>query len=683
MNIMNWFTNRYPYECNHELNLDFILSVFKNLTDAWTEAQTEWKEMRKFIEKFFGELDLTDEVRTIIQGLIDDGTSAGLLASMTPYRVNAVGAGCDNTGETDASVFLNNLIANGGMFYLPSGTYLLEHQLVIPSNVDIKGNGSNTVLIAADSLDLVYHTVCSKNASDINARLCKNFERNGYPSVSILGDYDENIKISDLVIDGNNTGRNTDTWDKFYNHDGYSIQREPGTNIELQKVRHVVLENVISRNGIQHNINVRGGAYSFNEGIDYEALYPSYDVIIRGCRTINELYDDGITTHDSYDIIIEDCFVDVSNNANGTYANAVSNGIEIDDGSRYVTVRNCTTQYAICGFQAKGHDNTPPAHDVIFDGCTARYTQYGFSLACGPSSSYTQANFEHRNNNIKIVNCSIIKPYYFNNVSSWQGSRIFVAMKNSSNVFVDNLYIDANLPTFDEVSNLDIQSNNFRTLFNFREMCENINVSNVRIIGDIEITWNDSALFQITGTTKHVNLTNIFMEGCSGAPIIKYNGGSFYNTFNVINFAAKKLSDEDVFFQWTVDGVTHNNTDIEWSTWRAQGYLDFKYYNVFNGGYVMTTKGGLKEVQLDMTNAPVELTPYGGVVYMLNAGGDINLTDRDYIRIHPIRFVNPTDEAMTINVYLETQPAFRAQKTLNKWQYLEISVDANGGVIWS
>lgn len=682
---MNWFTNKYPRDCNHELNLDFILTTYKDMLEEWFKTKIDWKNLKDFVDSYFDKLDLSDEVETIIRQLISDGYIQGLITAMSAYRVNVVNAGVDNTGATDTSVALNNLFANGGAFYLPAGVYLLENQLVIPSNCDIKGSGLATILKASDNLDAVYHTVCSKNASDINARLCCNIAENGYPDVSILGDYDENIKLSDLVIDGNWRGRDLDTWNKFYEHDGYSIAREPGTNLEFQKCRNVTFENVIAMNGIQHNINVRGGAYSFNKGIDYEALYPSYNIRIVGCSAINERYDDCITTHDSYDIIIEDCYCNMSNNKDGTYSQAVSNGIEIDDGSRFVTVKNCTTDYAVCGFQAKGHDNTPPAHDVVFDGCTARYTQYGFSLSCGPSSDYIDdiSAVENRNNNIKIVNCSVLHPYRFDNVSSWQHSRIFVAMKNSSNVIVENLYIDANEPTRYEVDNLDLATTS-RTLFNFRESNYNITFNNVKIAGDIVFDYADAGLFQIAGNSKNITLHNIAMEGCSGAPIIKYNRNDFYSVFDVQNFIAKQTSEDDVFFQFVEDGVAYNNKSYQWSRYRQQGKLDMKYYNVFNGGYVMSVLGGYKELNVDqlIDNDTLTLIPYGGINYLLKHDCSITLTNREYIRYNGCRFVNNGSNNITLNISLATQPAFMCTKTLSPWQSVTINVDANGGVTW-
>jgi len=455
--------------------------------------------------------------------------------------------GIDNTGATDVSDALNVLIENGGMFYFPPGLYLLNGQLVVPSNTWIKGAGEQTVFKAANELDAVYHTICNNNASDISARLCRNEAANGYPAVSeFISDYDSNIVLMDFKVDGNWQGRDLINWQKTYTGHGTAINREPGTNIEIQAAHNVLIENVIAVNGIQHNINIRAGAYCYGMGITYECLLPAYQCTIRNCEAKNERYDDCITTHDCHDILIDNCVVSVENNANGTYSSAVSNGFEIDDGSSFVEVRNCHSYYTVAGFQAKGHDNTPPAHHITFRNCTAESTMLGFSLACGPDTEYEDGTVAGRCRNIDIIDCSIIRPYAFSNVTNWLGTLLFMDIKNALDVTVNNLYIEnTDVPTW-------VQNNYgqpLRTIFYMRGRCNNVKFDGVQITNPITNDQANSALFIVGQDSANVILRDIVLCGFTGNPIVRVNKNDAKHFLTIDGIYSERLAASDKVLQ--------------------------------------------------------------------------------------------------------------------------------------
>ena len=448
------------------------------------------------------------------------------IATGSGNYTNAVEAGIDNSGLTDVSNAINTLIADGGMFFFPAGTYLLNSQMIVKSNTVIKGEGETTIFKASPLMDAVYNTICNANASNINARLCRNEATASLPATSeFITEYDHNIYLYDFTVDGNWMHRDLVNWDKYYTKGGNQATREPGTNLEIQAAHDVIIENVRAINGVQHNINIRAGAFSYNMGISYKALFPCYRIVIRNCFASNERYDDCITTHDSHNILIDNCVCSVENNANGTYSAAISNGIEVDDGSEFVEVRNCKTYYAVCGFQAKGHDNTPPAHDITFDNCTAFYTQYGFSLACGPQTEYTgQETVEGRCRNINILHCAVIKPYVPSNITSWAGALMFVAMKNTLNVNIEDLYVE-NSGAPDGVQN-DYGQATRTMLVNMREKCINTVIRNIKVTNPITCNYSDWGLIVFYAGSHDAVIENVFLNGFTGNPIIKLNDNS-------------------------------------------------------------------------------------------------------------------------------------------------------------
>lgn len=453
--------------------------------------------------------------------------------------VNVVSKGVDNTGNQDAAAVLNELIKTGGQFYLPAGTYTLNSQLLIPSNTVIKGAGiDKTVLKASNGLDAVYNTICSRNAADINARLARNVASGTAPAVDTVCPYEvSNIALMDFTVDGNWQGRNLNSWNRTWESPtGHEVVREPGTNIELQRVSNVVIERVKAINGIQHNINVRGGSNGYDMGVAYIAKYPSHDIKISNCISENERYDDGITTHNAYNVVIDSCRCSVVNNVNGTYSAPISNGFEIDDGSYNVVVSNCVSEYSFAGYQAKGHENTHPAHDVTFENCIAIHNMHGFDCGAGTAND-KRADPTNGCYNISIINCSVHHPYAFNNATEWQNTCYAIIMQNIMYSTVENFTAYFGTDTG--------QLNKAQTSDHFiraRDISTGIIINGATAIGAASKT-DDVTFMSFSGGTRDVALTNITLPAINKAePLINYANTSQYGYFAASGVYAAKTN---------------------------------------------------------------------------------------------------------------------------------------------
>lgn len=477
---------------------------------------------------------LTEELQSEIQtGLADEATNrvnadnalqaqVDVLKASRKYVNVVTELGVDNTGAEDCAAKLNAAFENGGFFYFPPGEYRINSQLLIYDNLHVVGCGEKSVIKADSSMDAVYHTVCTANANDINARLARNAAADGYPAVDdVCPFYVHDFSIERITIDGNWQFRNLKCWNKYYG----TVQREPGTNIELQRCYNAVIRDVRSINGIQHNLNVRAGAYSYNMGATYKAAYPSYNILISGVYTLNERFDDCITTHDSYGITIENCFCEIPNNVNGTYAEAIGNGIEIDDGSHDVLVTGCTVKQSFCGFQCKNHNNTSPAYNVVFQNCTALLCHMPFSF--NGNSSWTDETLT--THNVMVLGCRILHQYAFTTASSYQAISYSMMGVNVSNILVDGLLVD-NSPVPEQISK---DENGILYLWRGREQCYFITLKNIKILGDIESS---------TATLSYVNndgaSRNLVVRDCkfpkidygSNNYVVKYANGSIYGS---------------------------------------------------------------------------------------------------------------------------------------------------------
>ena len=116
--------------------------------------------------------------------------------------------------------------------------------------------------------------------------------------------------------------------------------------------------------------------------------------------------DDNITTHYSSHLLITGC---QSEFPSGRLVPHNSNCYEVDDGSRNVTISNCTARGGCKGIQIKGHSYAPAPYNVTIDGfrvvnCAEgmdiKHTGWGKVAAeTGPSGSATAGDFINVINN--------------------------------------------------------------------------------------------------------------------------------------------------------------------------------------------------------------------------------------------------------------------------------------------
>lgn len=76
---------QFPYSNFHEMNLDQIIKIMRQLQDEWTETSAEWSDMRDFINNYFATLDVSQEVLDALRVMLADGT---LSNTIDPVIIN-------------------------------------------------------------------------------------------------------------------------------------------------------------------------------------------------------------------------------------------------------------------------------------------------------------------------------------------------------------------------------------------------------------------------------------------------------------------------------------------------------------------------------------------------------------------------------------------------------------------
>ena len=75
------FINEYPYTDFNEFNLDWIIKTVKDLTKEWAETKEEWISVeaawisyKNYIDNYFANLNVQEEINNKIDQLVSDGT---------------------------------------------------------------------------------------------------------------------------------------------------------------------------------------------------------------------------------------------------------------------------------------------------------------------------------------------------------------------------------------------------------------------------------------------------------------------------------------------------------------------------------------------------------------------------------------------------------------------------------
>ena len=65
---------QFPYSNFHEMNMDEILKILKTMEEEWDATKAEWASYKDFIDNYFDNLDVSEEVLAALRVMAGDGT---------------------------------------------------------------------------------------------------------------------------------------------------------------------------------------------------------------------------------------------------------------------------------------------------------------------------------------------------------------------------------------------------------------------------------------------------------------------------------------------------------------------------------------------------------------------------------------------------------------------------------
>lgn len=91
---------QFPYSNFHEMNMDEIIKIVKNMLEEWaqyyttwddwkTQVTNEWAEMQDFINDYFDNLDVQEEINTKITAMVNSGEFSDIVDPYIPPAVSS------------------------------------------------------------------------------------------------------------------------------------------------------------------------------------------------------------------------------------------------------------------------------------------------------------------------------------------------------------------------------------------------------------------------------------------------------------------------------------------------------------------------------------------------------------------------------------------------------------------
>lgn len=324
----------------------------------------------------------------------------------------AIGDGVTDDGPAIQAALDAVEAAGGGVCFVPrpsvSGMpYMTGQELKVPSSVELCGADMFAVQIKAmASLSRDKNVITNKGNNRV--------ERSTF---------DYGIKIRCLTVDGNYKARTS----------GPLVGQGQGSNICMSSVRNFEIGHVRSVHAVLHGIDCMASVYLNDGDVNSQPLGPSLDGWIHDVYVDTPWYDDGITTHNSGYIVIEraKCLMDrVYNNEMHQW----QYGIEIDEGSYNITVKDFYVEGWARGWAAKGHPTTHGSESIVFERGYAKSCSQGFWL-------YHHLGYGTPNNKGMVVrDCTIENPVLTGNADITEFEHLFDVV-HTDNVLIENLTI--------------------------------------------------------------------------------------------------------------------------------------------------------------------------------------------------------------------------------------------------
>ena len=122
-----------------------MIPALNNNADAVIEVQNLMTQLQEFVENYFDNLDVQEEINNKLDSMVEDGSLATFLANYLPF-VTPEMYGAIGDGETDDTIAIQTAIntahSNHAKVYFMTKTYKITESLVVYSDLELDGNNA-------------------------------------------------------------------------------------------------------------------------------------------------------------------------------------------------------------------------------------------------------------------------------------------------------------------------------------------------------------------------------------------------------------------------------------------------------------------------------------------------------------------------------------------------------------
>lgn len=432
------------------------------------EAITLFNQLKDYVEHYFDNLDVQEEIDNKLDRMAEDGTLyQSIIRYLTPQiGVSISGMGCNPDGETDNSELLQSIINQYDNIYVDTGTFYCASEIYIPSNKIIHGEGTlkGTFRLQGEIGDTINYETIEVNKintsheftpGDIIKVYFEDLEdtSDNHRQITEVTSSDGKLANNLLNYNNNYSIRKLNTVNNVIIRD-ITIEG----NLYCTYCSNVIIENIKGKNFGKltqsgcYGISILNCHLEFIDDGRLSGQNGSSNLIYNNIKTLggNTPSDNAaIKLNETFYSIVENCNYGTPNKGDTSPTNGAYHAIMIDgdytednypnNPSQFITVKNC--------FIAKGFNNAvwvTKSNNITLDGIIS-----------------TETGIQYNNtDNLKILNSKFLNLYSVNH--------------NSTNVLVKNCIFNNIIGNVDHVDYIDCKFNQFK----FENHTKNVNFIN-------------------------------------------------------------------------------------------------------------------------------------------------------------------------------------------------------------
>lgn len=139
------------YDTCHGMTLQelvyYLLGVIRNTLETLKDIPQDFEDLKIFVENYFRNLDVQEEINNKINDMIQDGSFATLLVNVTALA-NVKNYGAIGDGVTDDTQAFKSAIADNKYsgILIPQGNFKITETLYITRDIVVEGEKDSTIL---------------------------------------------------------------------------------------------------------------------------------------------------------------------------------------------------------------------------------------------------------------------------------------------------------------------------------------------------------------------------------------------------------------------------------------------------------------------------------------------------------------------------------------------------------